>query len=223
MPSPLAKLNRLQSPSKLSARTSRRWHMIAAEYYQRANPGVPWMPRQAVDVLAGMLRPGDHCLEWGSGHSTAWLVGRTASVISVEHDSAWLERVRREVKAVGGDPESVRFMSIDVSGDPAESPYVRIVDEFEQTGIDVCYVDDEHRPACMLAAIPKLNSGGLLILDDAQLFLDRHVVAGSRDLRNDRGSTGKGALTPEWQEVASALRDWRVIWCASDAAIWIKP
>jgi hypothetical protein len=116
-------------------------------------------------------------------------------------------------------------MSAEVSEDPATSPYVRVVDEFEQSGIDVCYVDDEHRPACMREAIPRINSGGLLILDDSQLFLDRAAL-----LNNDRNGNGdsphNGGLTAEWGEIAALLRDWRMIWSsdgASDAAIWIKP
>lgn len=188
------------------------------------------MPKASIDILTGMLRRSDRCLEWGAGHSTAWFVRRTASVLSIEHDPEWYERVRLEVAAVGGDPASVRLVSAEVSGDPAAAPYVRVVDEFAETGIDVCLVDAEHRPECMLAVIPRLNVGGLLVLDDSQLFLDRTAVADAVQSHNGhRPQSGQlihGGLTPQWDEVAGMLQDWRVVWCsdgASDAAIWIKP
>src|SRR6185295_16083792 len=38
--------------------------------YAHRHPGLPWITRQATDLLAGLLRPSDRGLEFGSGRST---------------------------------------------------------------------------------------------------------------------------------------------------------
>jgi predicted O-methyltransferase YrrM len=192
---------------------------MAAERYQRVNPGVPWMPRRANEILEGMLRPTDRCLEWGSGDSTTWLRARCASILSVEHDPTWYQRVRGELAQQGYDPDSVRLLSMEPGYRPEETPYVRAVDAFGEDEVDVCFVDGEHRPTCIFEVIPKLTSGGLLVVDDVHGYLDHpsHCVH-SRE--------GQGHLGESWGNVLARLAGWRMIWTGdgySDAAIWIKP
>ncbi len=61
--------------------------------WERRHPEAPWLVGEAVDLLTTWLRPSDVVVEFGSGRSTLWLAERAGSVISVEHDVAWAERV----------------------------------------------------------------------------------------------------------------------------------
>jgi predicted O-methyltransferase YrrM len=219
----MSKIEQLWPPREGATRVARKIQhtgfQMAAEHYQRRNPGVPWMPQRANEILEGMLRPTDRCLEWGSGDSTIWLRARCASIISVETDPSWYERVRADLSKRGYDPDSVRLLSTEPADRPAESDYVRVVDAFDDGELDVCFVDGEHRPTCIFEVIPKLTSRGLLIVDDVHGYLDHpsHCVY-SRE--------GLGHLSDGWREVAERLADWRMIWTGdgySDAAIWIKP
>jgi predicted O-methyltransferase YrrM len=192
---------------------------LAAERYQRNHPGVPWMPQSTVEILDDMLLKTDRCLEWGSGASTTWFADRCASILSVEHDPEWYQRVRAELTEHGRDPDSVRLLSLEPTSRPAESPYVRAVDEFADGELDVCFVDAEHRPTCMLEAMPKLKTGGVLILDDVQGYIDHPS-------RSTYSREGLGPLNDEWRAVTEALADWRLIWTTdryADCAIWVKP
>ena len=56
---------------------------------------IPWMHPSAVSYLGEILRPDFWVLEHGSGGSTLWLAERVACVVSVEHDPAWREAVRK--------------------------------------------------------------------------------------------------------------------------------
>lgn len=177
------------------------------------------MPKQAVELLADLLKRTDRCLEWGSGESTAWLSQRTRSVVSIEHDPTWFERVQGRLRAQGLDPGSVRLLGSHPAQHPANSPYVRVVDDFGDGELDVCVVDGEHRSACALAAIPKLASGGLLVVDDAQGFLDHRSSS-------PYPRQGRGPVDADWEHFDNLVRGWRLIWVGdgfSDAAIWIKP
>ena len=192
---------------------------LAAEFFRRRHSDAPWVPRATIELLPGLLRDTDQCLEWGSGSSTAWLSRRVRRVVSVEHDRAWFDRVSTELAALGGENGSLRLLSTDPDDKPSASPYVRIVDEFRDGELDVCFVDGEHRAACCLAAIPKLSSGGVLMLDDAQAYIDHPTSS-------PHSRHGKGPLDDKWTEVAETVATWRLIWTGdgfSDAAIWIKP
>jgi predicted O-methyltransferase YrrM len=194
-------------------------YQLAAEHYQRRHPGVPWMPQSAIEILSDMLRKTDRCLEWGSGASTTWLSDRCASVVSVEHDPDWYQRVCAQLREHGANPDSVRLLSLAPSDPPAQSPYVRVIDEFAAGELDVCFVDGEHRAACVLEALPKISSGGLLIIDDAQSFLDHPS-------RCPTSRAGRGPLGDDWRRIAESISGWRLIWTGvgySDAAFWVKP
>lgn len=192
---------------------------IKSEYYQRRNVGVPWLTRDAIRLLGDLLRTTDRCLEWGSGRSTAWLTKRVRSVQSIEHDSVWYERVRIQLAAEGLNSGVVRLLSVEPQGVPAESPYVRVIAEFGDRDLDVCLVDGEHRSACALAVLPKLASGGVLIVDDAHAVLDHPTLS-------PHARVGRGPLDPEWGRFGELVRTWRLIWTSdgcSDTAFWIKP
>jgi predicted O-methyltransferase YrrM len=192
---------------------------FAAEAYQRRNQGVPWLPKALIELLPDLLLNTDRCLEWGSGSSTAWLGTRVASILSIEHDPLWLERTRAELGAEGLDPASVRLLSTEPREDPSNSPYVRVVDEFGEGELNVCLVDGEHRASCIVAALPRLASGALLILDDAHGFLDHRTSS-------PHSRQGRGPLNADWGRFADQVRGWRHMWISdgySDAAVWIKP
>lgn len=192
---------------------------VAADIYQRRNAGVPWMPQNAVKILADMLKRTDRCMEWGSGASTSWLAARTARVLSAEHDPSWYERTYRQLAAIGADADSVRLLSLEPRDRPAESPYVRVIDDFGDEELEVCFIDGEHRATCAIESVGKLASGGLLIVDDAQSFLDHPSACPySRD--------GQGPRDADWGRLGELVLDWRLIWTGdgfSDAAIWVKP
>ena len=194
-------------------------HRFAAEYYQRRHPDAPWLSKEAIEMLSDLLHDSDDCLEYGSGTSTAWLGRRVSRIVSAEHDRGWFDRVQGQLRAAGVPTDAVRLLSLDPHARPEESPYVRLVDEFADGELTVCLVDGEHRTACMREAIPKLASGGLLVLDDAHGVLDHPTFS-------PHSRAGLGPLDGEWSALVTQLRDWRMLWASdgySDAAIWIKP
>lgn len=191
----------------------------AAELYRRRNTELPWVTRDAIKLLRDLVKPTDRCLEWGAGSSTAWLSSRAASVLSVEHDPAWSERVSAQLAREGLVRGSVRLLSTAPLERPAASPYVRVIDEFGEGELDFCFIDGEHRAACALAVLPKLACGGVLVIDDVQSRLDHATTSpGAR--------VGRGPADGDWASFKGLVSDWRQIWTSdgySDTAFWIKP
>jgi hypothetical protein len=147
------------------------------------------------------------------------LAERVDSLVSVEHDPGWHGSVRARLQERSLTGAVVRLESIEPSNMPETTPYVRVVDGFQDGELDVAFVDGEHRCECARSSIPKLASGGLLIVDDAHLFLDH-------DTRTPHSRRGRGALDLGWQQFVSEVNPWRMLWIEdgfSDTAIYFKP
>jgi len=61
--------------------------------YQKRYPDHPWLTQMAVKILESWLKPNDVGAEFGSGRSTVWFAKRVPSLISVENDPNWYNRV----------------------------------------------------------------------------------------------------------------------------------
>jgi predicted O-methyltransferase YrrM len=190
-----------------------------AELYRRRNLDEPWLTRDAIRILTDLLKSDDRILEWGAGTSTAWLAARAGRVLSIEHDPSWFQRVSADLTRAGLRNSEVRLLSNQPANEPSASPYVRVVDDFREGELGLTFVDGEHRSACALAVLPRLASGGVLVLDDAHNYLDHPSPS-------PHSRTGQGPLDSEWAKFATAVEDWRFIWTSdgfSDTALYLKP
>lgn len=155
----------LQSPSVLVARLKR-------AVYDRRHPGEPWMSPRAIRFLEKELTSTWAGLEWGSGRSTAWFGSRVARLTSVEHDERWFAIVRRRLSSA--DLTTVDLRLVPTEHGPHTPPeeittvpaYVAVADDFADGSLDLIIVDGMYRPLCVMAAMPKLRSAGLLLVDD---------------------------------------------------------
>lgn len=98
--------------------------------------------------------------------------------------------------------------------------YVGVASMFEDR-LDVALVDGLYRDECILAALPKIRHGGLLILDNVNWFLPRR----SRSPGSRRPGRVDSYPSIEWETIHKSLQSWRLIWTSSgvtDTAIWIR-
>jgi hypothetical protein len=131
----------------------------------------PWWPRAAVALVGSRLDPTSLVFEYGSGGSTHWLALRASSVVSVEHDRDWYERVAPDL------PPSVTLLlrepdpegpAVSEHGPGAFDRYVGAIRDYPDASFDLVVVDGRARVHCGLAAVPKVRPGGMLLLDDSQ-------------------------------------------------------
>jgi predicted O-methyltransferase YrrM len=119
----------------------------------------------AIYWLESVLNGTEQVFEFGSGNSTLWFARRIASVVAIEHDERWANRLRLSV------PHNVTLHYVPLGTSQIDieknARYVSAISEYERNRFDVVVVDGEARNACCRAAIPHLRSGGLLILDNS--------------------------------------------------------
>lgn len=191
--------------------------------YELFHPEHPWLTPKANSLLIRWLSPHMKGFEWGSGRSTIFFSRRVHHLVSIEHDAYWFKRVNSELKQKGIKNVDHRFIppmkweetaarahdcSVAwaeykylqrASSVPEFLNYVNAINDYPGEYFDFILVDGKARFACMLNAIPKLKVGGLLILDNSELF---------RELFQFFGSWKKIHTTDQF---------------TGDTDIWIKP
>lgn len=147
---------------------------------------LPWLTFDAIEHLDRMKLEGCRVFEYGSGCSTLYWQGRGAECVSIEHDPAWYNKMRRHL-----DPAwSIDYRLAPVDPEVYDEPwnpadpdacatnwrslrgrtfraYVSSIDSFDDGYFDVILIDGRSRPSCLKHSIPKLKAGGIVILDNA--------------------------------------------------------
>jgi hypothetical protein len=153
---------------------------------------VPWWPYEAAAWVLENLPAGSMVFEYGGGGSTMWLEDHGATVTVVEHDPEWYGQLTRDVSAqtelVMKRAQPAGEIGSDVSAGFFDG-YVAAIDGQPEGGLDLVIVDGRARVACVRAAMGKVKTGGLLLLDDSDrdryapavrmlASWDRHVFSG---------------------------------------------
>jgi Methyltransferase domain len=125
-----------------------------------AGEPIPWLTYPAIDFLSQFDYRGKSVFEYGSGASTLFWARRADRVVSVESDPHWIETLRRSL------PANCKI----VPSSPAAEEYAGHIARYGD--FDVVIVDGtgESRPTCCGMAIKHLSPGGIVVLDDSDLW-----------------------------------------------------
>jgi hypothetical protein len=116
---------------------------------------VPWFTYPAIEYIKQLDLSGKRVLEYGSGFSTMFWAKRTKSVVSIEDDKAWYEKLKPQL------PSNVNYIQV-----KDEAEYVGAVGKLEGE-FDIIINDGIYRLSCAKASRPKLADGGIVILDNS--------------------------------------------------------
>ena len=180
----------LKHPELIRARVRYRlWEM--------AHPESPWLCPQTIAFLEERLRRSMSALEFGSGRSTLWLAKRVGKVTSIEYDQAWYRRVREQVQDLDRDAVSLRYVELDHPHAQPEQElyeqlprYVAVLDDFEDHSLDMVIVDGHYRTTVLKHCGTKLKKGGLLLVDDVNLWFPADPPIPSGFVPVDRATNG---------------------------------
>jgi hypothetical protein len=185
--------------------------------------GQPWMPYRAIDWLEANLDSSKSVFEYGSGGGTLFLAKRVGELHSVEHDREWYEATRDALAAAGVEVDYILAEASPVDG--PEVPYgvhsftstqpesrglgyenyVRAIDRLPDASLDMVIVDGRARASCAAHALPKVRSGGHLLLDNS----DREEYRPVFDLLARYERIDFEGLTPYERELSRAAV-WRI-------------
>ena len=214
--------------STMLGRSHRHWtpryvvDRLQLMFYARSHPDVPWLCRDAIEILNCWLKPTDRGFEWGSGRSTLWLAQRVSHLTSVEHDEAWAHKVTEKLRANGAAHRVDYHLAPDGKEERFDSQYVGIVHELRPGVLDFCLVDGVSRDHCALACLDKLKPGGIIIIDNVERYVPRVPKSPGPEAR----TMEQGPASRMWGRFVQATAEWRCIWTTNnvwDTAVWFKP
>lgn len=119
---------------------------------------LPWYTYPAIEYIKQLDFSNREVFEYGSGNSTIFWSKLAKRVVSIENNQKWYETISKRV----GKNVEVKLIIDDAL-------YIKEIINHES--FDVIVVDGYHRFDCAQAAVSKLKSGGIIILDNS----DWHV------------------------------------------------
>jgi hypothetical protein len=168
----------------------------------------PWWNYEAADFIRSNLSDGATVWEYGGGASTSWLMDLNASITTIEHDPIWYTTLvsLSQSTSVRNIP-CTEFGTI--SSEAAEGffdEYVHSIDACPDESLNLVIIDGRCRVACGQSALPKIEPGGFILLDDS----DRHRYNQLIDDLHDWDSFMFRGLKPG-------------SWGVAETTIWRKP
>lgn len=119
---------------------------------------IPWVTYAFIDFIKERLTKDLTIFEFGSGNSTHFYAKYAASVIAVEHDKKWYERI----VTLKADNAELIFCKLERGGDYCRMP-VALGKKF-----DVIIVDGRDRVNCCKQAVDAVSANGVIVLDDSE-------------------------------------------------------
>ena len=142
---------------------------------------IPWYTYPAVDFLSTLEVTQCRVAEFGSGNSTVWWASRAASVLALESDPRWFERVQAQLK-----PWPTASLSLIRT--PQEAGALLPPDSF-----DIIIVDDGSgigptgRPLNAETALRRVKPTGIVIVDNSDTNYSRPGHYPIIELANELG------------------------------------
>ena len=161
-----------------------------------------------------MLTSSDIGVEFGSGRSTLWFAQRLKHLISIEKNTVWYVKVKKNLSI------SSLEQKVEIRLYPEENDYVSQAMRFDDNSIDFYLIDGAKRDFCALYMLTKFRKGVILVLDNANLFLPNDSTYSPNTLRMKEGFS-----TETLQQFDEQASKFRRIWTSNgiwDTVIWIK-
>ena len=163
------------------------------------------MSYKAVDWFESYLKSDMTVFEYGSGGSTLFFAKRVKTVVSIEHDRLWYDRVCSELDKHGISNCHLLLCEPEKTAEPGNDQqytsankgfegysferYVSTIEEYPDASFDLALVDGRARRSCLSHVVQKVRAGGYVVLDDSdrQEYADAESLLDSYPRRVFRG------------------------------------
>lgn len=118
----------------------------------------PWWGKSIIDLVVKKLDRNMKVFEWGTGNSTLFWGQYVGSVVSVESDLEWYEKMKRVIT----NNVRLEYCQLEYDGEYCR----KILDEEQE--FEIILIDGRDRVRCACNAIKKLTENGIIIWDNSE-------------------------------------------------------
>lgn len=181
--------------------------LLRRKTWRKTHPDVPWLTRQAIEILDDRLNPTDVGLEWGSGRSTLWFAQRISHLTSIEHNDHWFDRVKKLLSDKGIENVDLLFAPLEAK-DGEQPAYISVAAELPKASLDFILIDGRLRDQCTELALQLIKPAGCLIIDDAARYIQHPYCCPQSVMAKN------GPPSQLWAKIAKELKEMgvEVIW-----------
>ncbi len=122
------------------------------------NSPLPWITYPCIEFLNRLDLSHCNVFEFGSGSSTLFWSQKSCSVMSVEKDKAWFDKVKTSL------PSNCTLHHAKTDID-----YIDCINKSESE-FDIIIIDGAVRYPCALEALKKISKRGIVILDNTEWY-----------------------------------------------------
>jgi hypothetical protein len=151
----------LFTPALFSWREGHFRSSLRAASVDRNGEPLPWYSYPSIDFLRVRDFSRQRVLEFGAGHSTLWWATRAATLLSIEEDPSWAEKLRPRLPANA----QVHLASM-ASAEACLADVRRILEG--RGPFDVIVIDGLYRQELVPVAVRALAEGGIIVCDNSE-------------------------------------------------------
>lgn len=122
------------------------------------NKPLPWLTYPCVEFLNRLNLSDCSVFEFGSGSSTLYWSKKSQTVMSVEKDRSWFDKVN-----------SVLPPNCTLSHEAADNDYINFINQHENK-FDIIVLDGAVRYPCAEEALKNISDRGVIILDNTEWY-----------------------------------------------------
>lgn len=146
-------------------RSSREWNCV-----DKNGDPIPWYTYPAIDYLNQLDFRKKSIFEWGSGNSSLFWSKRAESIVSIEDNEFWYQKI----KSLKKENQKI-LLIID------KEEYINAITK-QYIKYDIIIIDGLYRYECSKIATQYLEEGGMIILDNSDWYPKTAEVLRKADL-----------------------------------------
>lgn len=133
---------------------------------------IPWFTYPAIDFLSQLDLSNYSVFEYGSGASTLFWSRKAKSVVSIESEEAWYNKVLENL------PSNVELLLVSKSVEE----YAGSINTYDKFDVIIIDGTGDSRQKCCELALDHMQAGGIIILDNSDLWLKSAQILRNSDL-----------------------------------------
>lgn len=158
---------------------------------------LPWYTYPAIDYLEQLDLSALSVFEFGSGNSTRYWARRCKTLVSVEDNREWYDKVKPTLPA-----------NVEYRFEQGSEEYAGAIQRFPHK-FDIIAIDGNYRLECARVALRHLSPGGFIILDNSDWHERSAAVLLGSDLLHVSMSGFGPLLAHTWATSFYFTRDYR--------------
>ena len=122
------------------------------------NQPIPWITYPCIEFLNRLDLSDCNVFEYGSGSSTLYWSNKSNSVVSVEKDKQWFDKV-----------QGALLSNCTLSHAGVDLDYIQHINQYESK-FDIIIIDGAVRYPCAQEALKNISNRGIIILDNTEWY-----------------------------------------------------